>query len=168
MAVIGWGSAFYALLLQLPFDASRPRPFIDQTLSWQENRDPKLGEALPGIASFLRNRADTKNLEGKIVLVALGSCDSCSARKFDSQSSLFEGFRLVQVVEGDSVGRETDVRGKPKPRDERFQFELPPADYAKLQATWTPRYYVCDGGGVLLASQKPSERVADFLMRCRK
>jgi len=122
-------------------------------------RDPKVGDVFTGINVSPALRLQAK---GKLLLVALGECESCTARSFrPGIVSGLDGVIKIGVFEGPA--RANDDRLAKLVTNFSAVLYLDQQAYAKLNALTPYRMYVIGRQGKLEAIQSPSQSAEDFL-----
>lgn len=125
--------------------------------AWKPELDPKLGAPLPGIAPEAI-RLPSGNPDDRALVIAIGSCESCTAKTFDaSWLTGTPASRIVALYEGTPPKTEEPL--KPPYTDRLY---LSDSDFAKLNVLW-PRLYALDSQGRLLAAQTVDESEEDFV-----
>jgi hypothetical protein len=131
-----------------------PEPIVNsRQLFWDRAADPKPGDIL------LKNANQPVNSKkSKILVVALGSCSSCTIKVIDIDLlNKLKNTRKIAVMERTEGKAPTKVAGFDDLK------VISPAEYSRLNANWTPRAYVLDGSGALIRAQTADEEVESIV-----
>jgi hypothetical protein len=140
---------------------SRPQPPRDTPEnhqyilnSWKSSNDPAMDQPLPGVP------VTTVAKGQRILVVAIGACESCTAKTFDAR--WLEGVpaaRMIALYEGIAPSQPEPLRS---PFTDRVYVDAD--DFRRLNALW-PRLYVLDDHSRLIAAQHPDDDPETFVQK---
>lgn len=124
---------------------------------WKRELDPKAGSPLPGVTPSSIHLPSVNSTD-RVLVIAIGSCESCTSKTFDAEWLNGSGAaRVVALYLGDPPKKLEPLA--PPFTDRVF---LSGANFEKLNALW-PRIFVLDSEGKLIAAQTPDDSEEAFV-----
>ncbi|MBV6503549.1 MAG: hypothetical protein AKCLJLPJ_01630 [Fimbriimonadales bacterium] len=143
-------------------DACRSAPNLASRF-FDERLDPKLDQPLMIAETGLHGRSLKPSEKGSTLLVAAGSCGSCSSSKFDPFAKKWHAFEKVIVVYNGEISQEDRAKLANLPKNVAVLEDRDGRITVKLNALWSPRFFLLDRAGNLIAKQRSNDELPAFL-----